>query len=98
MGTRYLRGDGYDSKAEIEALMSQLADRPDCFVALCSVLDVVHALVASGRRGFLEVSGKFDSSGIEDVFLYANAGVLAAVNVPGGGRAQTFDLTLLGTR
>jgi hypothetical protein len=30
------------------------------------------------------------------LFLYSHLGVLAAINVPGSGRAQTFDLTLLG--
>lgn len=98
MTLRYLRGADFDSKKEAEQLMTDLAFSRKTFAQLCSVIDIVQSVLQSRTEGFLAVAPKWDRTVHEDLFLYLGNDVAAAINVPGNGRAQTYDLTLIGVR
>lgn len=96
MTIRYLASESFDAKAEAETLLSRFSNPGTEIVELCTVIDILHSLEEARTAGFMGIAHKWDQTDYEDLFLYLGAGVMAAINVPGNGRAQTFDLTLIG--
>jgi hypothetical protein len=89
-----MTGIGFDAKQEAEALLEGLVT----FDQLCSVIDVVQSIEETARGGFLAIKHKWEKTDHEDLFVYVNLGVAAAINVPGSGRAQTHDVSFIGIR
>lgn len=96
MTIRYLASQEFDAKQEGEALLSLFSNPGTETLKLYSVIDVIHSLDEAAKVGFIGIAHKWEPTSYKDIFLYSNAGILAAINVPGNGHAQTFDLTLVG--
>jgi hypothetical protein len=96
MGCSYLASSAFDARREAFELIARFASpRPDV-LRLRTVLDAIHSLDEASDVGFNGICFKWEKTGYEDLFLYFHAGILAALDVTGGGRGQTFDLTLIG--
>jgi hypothetical protein len=105
MGLRYFAGARFHARRELDALHGALAaaarkSRTE-FGLLATVMDIRDSLLEGGNRdaevGFLGIAHKWSRGhGYENLFVYSNMGILAAINVPGDGRSQTFDIGLIG--
>jgi hypothetical protein len=94
-------GVTFNAKSEIDALVIKLADdakksrrsRPQ----LWAVIDIIESLTHSRDVGFEGIKHKWSQAEHDDLFLYSDIGVMGAMNVPGNGRGQTYDLGLVGS-
>jgi hypothetical protein len=95
---RYLVGTNFNAKSEIETLLiaASKKSRGD-LEELCTIIDIIESLKQSRIVGFSGVKHKWSATVHDGLFLYSNLGVMGALNVPGSGRAQTFDLGLVGS-
>jgi hypothetical protein len=94
MTIRYRASPSFDAKREVDELITKFSN-PGREV-LYAIIDAVASLREAKDTGFNGIRHKWDATGFDGLFVYTNSGVVAAMNVPGSGRAQTFDLTLLG--
>jgi hypothetical protein len=92
----YRASAAFDAKKEAEELLQRFAAPPEDLRRLCTVIDVIDSLNTARVEGFNGIAHKWEETAYDGIFIYANAGIVAAIIVPGSGRAQTFDLTLLG--
>ena len=95
MPVRYLVSSVFDAKQEAERLLVRFSN-PGRDVRLHAVIDVLHSLNEAEQAGFVGIAHKWEKTVHDDLFVYSHVGILAAINVPGSGRAQTYDVTLLG--
>jgi hypothetical protein len=97
----YLVGVDFNARAEIDSLIVDLgraaAKSRSYLDQLMTIIDIRESLTQSRTVGFVGIAHKWSATVHEDLFLYSNLGVMGAVNVPGNGRAQTFDLGLVGS-
>jgi hypothetical protein len=58
---------------------------------------VLSAILDGGFTNAISRSNKLNKSGVDEVWIFCDGGVWAALRVPGDGRAQTFDVALVMT-
>jgi hypothetical protein len=98
---RYIVGVDFNARTEIESRLAQLAAAAaksrSYLDQLCTVIDIIGSLMESKAVGFSGIAHKWSPAEHENLYVYSNVGVMGAINVPGNGRAQTFDLGLVGS-
>jgi hypothetical protein len=93
MVLRYISGNGFNACEELNSLLR--ASRGN-FPQVCTVIDVTQSLTESESGGFLAIKHRWEPTDYDGLFLYMHLGIIAAINVPGSGRAQTYDVTFIG--
>lgn len=87
----YISGNGFDSQAEFFAYGNSISTS-DMAVSWASLLDDFCEIE---DNGFTKVKHAWDRTRQNEIWTFQDGDVWAALQVPGDGRANTFDVVLL---